>query len=72
MDKDAARWYSGKKVVYIYKAHNKVKNTKYRAIWGKVRRPHGNNSKVICVFKKNLPAHAMGAQIRVMLYPHRF
>ena len=59
-DKLAARWYQGKKACYIYKATNKKNNSKFRVIWGKVRRPHGNNGKVICSFRKNLPARAMG------------
>ena len=71
-DRKAAQWYFGKKACYIYKAHNKKSNTKYRVIWGKCRRAHGNNGKVICTFRKNLPARAMGGQVRVMLYPHRF
>ena len=71
-DRQSTYWYKGKKIAYIYKAHNKVRNTKYRVIWGTVRRAHGNNGMVIAVFKHNLPARAMGAQVRIMLYPHRF
>ena len=71
-DRKSAKWYFGKKACYVYKCQNKKSNSRFRVIWGKVRCAHGNNGKVICVFRKNLPARAMGAQVRVMLYPNRF
>ena len=70
--KDDVRFYLGKRVAYIYKA--KVANQEgqhYRAIWGKVCRAHGDNGVVIAKFKSNLPPRAMGASLRVMLYPQR-
>merc|ERR1711862_310082 len=30
------RTYQGKRIAYVYKAHKKVGNTKYRVVWGKI------------------------------------
>nr|CCA15532.1 DEAD/DEAH box RNA helicase putative [Albugo laibachii Nc14] len=70
-DKKDVDFYLGKKIVYIYKGKNMKNNTKYRTIWGKVCRAHGNNGVVRAKFAKNLPAEAMSASVRVMLYPSR-
>jgi large subunit ribosomal protein L35Ae len=40
-------------------------------MWGRVVRSHGDNGVVIARFAKNLPPRAMGATLRVMLYPNR-
>jgi large subunit ribosomal protein L35Ae len=70
-DLAGARWYLGKRVAYIHKAKNTVNNTRYRVQWGKVVRTHGHAGAVRCHFAKNLPPRAMGATIRVMLYPNK-
>ena len=35
------RFYLGKKIAFVYRAHKEVRGTKIRVIWGKVTRPHG-------------------------------
>ena len=68
-DEQATDYYMGKRVAYVYKAHSLKKNTKYRAIWGKIIARHGCNGAVRSKFLTNLPAQAMGSIVRVMLYP---
>jgi len=60
-----------RRVVYIYKAKKEVKGSKFRSIWGKVCRPHGNNGLVRCRFRKNLPPSSIAGPCRIMLYPSR-
>ena len=63
-DKSDVRSYLGKRVVYVYKS-----NKGYRTIWGKVINKHGNKGGVLAKFRSNLPPRAIGATVRVMLYP---
>ena len=69
-DAKQASYYFGKRCAYIYKATTKG-GKDYRAIWGRVAKAHGNKGAVIARFSPNLPARAMGGNIRVMLYPQR-
>ena len=66
---DDTQFYLGKKVAYVYKATEEVKNSKFRVIWSKIRRPHGNSGIVRGKFKRHLPPRAHDAPCRIMLYP---
>ncbi|CAL9144793.1 unnamed protein product [Musa hybrid cultivar] len=67
--KEEVAWYCGKRMAYIYKAKTKTKGTRYRCIWGKVARPHGNSGIIRAKFKSNLPPKSMGGTVRVFMYP---
>ncbi|KAB8204440.1 ribosomal protein L35A [Aspergillus parasiticus] len=38
---EAANFYLGKKVAFVYRAKREVRGSNIRVIWGKVTRPHG-------------------------------
>ncbi|KAJ2449389.1 60S ribosomal protein L33B [Coemansia sp. RSA 2424] len=67
--KEETSFYEGKRVAYLYRAPTEKKGTHIRCIWGRITRPHGNSGVVRAKFRHNLPPHAMGASVRVMLYP---
>lgn len=73
-DREAANFYMGKRVAYMYKAPTTKRNaigkeSKYRCIWGKIIAPHGDNGVVRAKFRNNLPPSSIGKRVRVMLYP---
>ncbi|KAF5657189.1 60S ribosomal L33-A protein [Fusarium heterosporum] len=68
-DTNAANFYLGKKVAFVYRGQKEIRGTKIRVIWGKVTRPHGNSGVVRAKFTSPLPSKSFGASVRVMLYP---
>ena len=70
-DQSQARFYFGKRVAYVFKAKTLKNNSKFRVIWGRIAKSHGNNGVVRAKFAKNLPPRGIGGTVRVMLYPNR-
>ncbi|KAK3935667.1 ribosomal protein L35A [Diplogelasinospora grovesii] len=66
---EAANFYLGKKVAFVYRGQKEIRGTKIRVIWGKVARVHGNSGVVRARFTNPLPAKSFGASLRVMLFP---
>jgi len=67
--KEDAQFYLGKRIAYVYRAKKAIQGSKVRVIWGRVTRPHGGSGVVKSKFSSNIPPHAFGASVRVMLYP---
>merc|ERR1711998_335255 len=65
------KFYLGKKVMYMYRTKTQTENTRFRVMWGKVCAPHGTSGVARCKFKSNLPPSAIGAPVRIMLFPSR-
>merc|ERR1711861_53614 len=61
----------GKKIMYMYRAKTEKDGTRFRVMWGKVCRAHGTSGVVRAKFTKNLPPSALGAPVRIMLFPSR-
>merc|ERR1712028_221776 len=72
-----AEFYYGKKIMYVYRAHDmkdvkgESSSTRFRVMWGKVCRAHGTSGTVRAKFTKNLPPSALGAPVRIVLFPSR-
>ena len=75
--KKEAHFYLGKRLAFVYKAGSKKSrkgcddSSKYRVLWGRVTKSHGNGGVVRAKFNRNLPAAAMGHSVKIMLYPSR-
>merc|ERR1711977_403668 len=65
------KFYLGKRICYIYRAKTLKNDSHFRTMWGKVCRAHGTSGVVRAKFTKNLPPSALGAPVRIMLFPSR-
>merc|ERR1712054_610299 len=70
-DSEDLKFYLGKRIMYMYRAKTVKDDTRFRVMWGKVCAPHGTSGVARCKFKNNLPPSAIGAPVRVMLFPSR-
>jgi ribosomal protein L35AE/L33A len=69
-DKEASKFYLGKRIAYIYKA-KAANNTKFRVIWGKVCRAHGTNGVIRAKFRTNLPPKVCNCRSAYHLWHER-
>merc|ERR1711934_477005 len=70
-DTNDVKFYLGKRIMYMYRAKTEKDGTHFRVMWGRVCAPHGTSGVARCKFRKNLPCSALGAPVRVMLFPSR-
>merc|ERR1711988_973253 len=72
-DSNDVKFYEGKKIMYMYRTKTAQgdNGSRFRVMWGKVCGSHGTSGIVRCKFTRNLPASAIGAPVRVMLFPSR-
>merc|ERR1712164_67484 len=70
-DSEDLKFYLGKRIMYMYRAKTEQNGTRFRVMWGKVCAPHGTSGVARCKFKSNLPCSALGAPVRIMLFPSR-
>merc|ERR1711934_498686 len=70
-DSNDLKFYLGKKIMYMYRTKTEKDGTRFRVMWGRVCAPHGTSGVARCKFRKNLPCSALGAPVRVMLFPSR-
>merc|ERR1711908_22632 len=68
-DTEDVKFYLGKKIMYMYRTKTEKDGTRFRVMWGKVCRAHGTSGIVRAKFKNNLPPSALGAPVRIMLFP---
>lgn len=74
LTKKDASFYYGKRIAYVYKGKRATKNkvtgkdTRYRVIWGRIMRAHGNSGTVRVKFTTNLPPHTISASCRVVCF----
>jgi len=66
--KDDAKFYLGKRVLYIYKVKSQAKSDP-RVLVGKVTRTHGNTGVVQVNWERNISPTTFGKRCRVLLYP---
>merc|ERR1711924_411580 len=64
-------FYLGKRITYMYRTKSEKDGTRFRVMWGKVCAAHGTSGVARCKFTNNLPPSAIGAPVRIMLFPSR-